>query len=102
MPATTSSEDTTMNTIKNELDIKIYPPEAQGVGQFDGGRITEIDIGVEPTCRLGIPTCIKIGESVVEEFGVEFERFAVHVKVGAREAGYDQRGADLARKLREK
>jgi redox-sensitive bicupin YhaK (pirin superfamily) len=31
-----------MNTIKNELDIKIYPPEAQGVGQFDGGRITEI------------------------------------------------------------
>ncbi len=31
-----------MNTIKNELDIKIYPPEAQAVGQFDGGRITEI------------------------------------------------------------
>ena len=31
-----------MKTIKNELDIKIYPPEAQGVGQFDGGRITEI------------------------------------------------------------
>jgi len=31
-----------MNTIKNELDIKVYPPEAQGVGQFDGGRITEI------------------------------------------------------------
>lgn len=30
--------------IKNTstLDIKIYPPEAQGVGQFDGGRITEI------------------------------------------------------------
>ena len=26
----------------NSLDIKIYPPEAQGVGQFDGGRITEI------------------------------------------------------------
>ena len=25
----------------NSLDIKIYPPEAQGVGQFDGGRITE-------------------------------------------------------------
>ena len=24
------------------LDFKIYPPEAQGVGQFDGGRITEI------------------------------------------------------------
>ena len=24
------------------LDITIYPPEAQGVGQFDGGRITEI------------------------------------------------------------
>ena len=31
-----------MKTIKNKLDIKIYPPEAQGVGQFDGGRITEI------------------------------------------------------------
>jgi len=30
--------------IKNTtaLDIKVYPPEAQGVGQFDGGRITEI------------------------------------------------------------
>ena len=30
--------------IKNKvvLDFKIYPPEAQGVGQFDGGRITEI------------------------------------------------------------
>ncbi len=27
---------------KTELDIKIYPPESQGVGQFDGGRITEI------------------------------------------------------------
>ncbi|MBT3922952.1 MAG: hypothetical protein HOF21_10300 [Nitrospina sp.] len=24
------------------LDFKIYPPEAQAVGQFDGGRITEI------------------------------------------------------------
>jgi quercetin 2,3-dioxygenase len=24
------------------LDFKIYPPEAQGVGQFDGGRITKI------------------------------------------------------------
>ena len=24
------------------LDFKIYPPESQGVGQFDGGRITEI------------------------------------------------------------
>ncbi len=31
-----------MKTTRNELDIKIYPPEAQGVGQFDGGRITEI------------------------------------------------------------
>ncbi len=30
--------------IKNStaLEIKVYPPEAQGVGQFDGGRITEI------------------------------------------------------------
>ncbi len=30
--------------IKNgtSLEIKIYPPEAQAVGQFDGGRITEI------------------------------------------------------------
>ncbi len=30
--------------IKNQavLDIQIYPPESQGVGQFDGGRITEI------------------------------------------------------------
>ena len=26
----------------SQLDIKIYPPEAQVVGQFDGGRITEI------------------------------------------------------------
>ena len=31
-----------MNTKTKTLDIKIYPPEAQGVGQFDGGRITEI------------------------------------------------------------
>jgi len=27
---------------QSQLDFKIYPPEAQGVGQFDGGRITEI------------------------------------------------------------
>lgn len=27
---------------KSRLDLKIYPPEAQAVGQFDGGRITEI------------------------------------------------------------
>ena len=27
---------------KAVLDIKICPPEAQEVGQFDGGRITEI------------------------------------------------------------
>lgn len=27
---------------KTQLEIKIYPPEAQAVGQFDGGRITEI------------------------------------------------------------
>lgn len=31
-----------MNAKTQALDIKIYPPEAQGVGQFDGGRITEI------------------------------------------------------------
>lgn len=31
-----------MNTKTKALDIQIYPPEAQGVGQFDGGRITEI------------------------------------------------------------
>jgi len=31
-----------MTQDKAVLDIKIYPPEAQGVGQFDGGRITEI------------------------------------------------------------
>ncbi len=31
-----------MNTKTKAFDIKIYPPEAQGVGQFDGGRITEI------------------------------------------------------------
>lgn len=27
---------------KAVLDINIYPPESQGTGQFDGGRITEI------------------------------------------------------------
>ncbi len=26
---------------KSALEIKIYPPEVQGVGEFDGGRITE-------------------------------------------------------------
>lgn len=31
-----------MNTKTQTLDIQIVPPEAQGVGQFDGGRITEI------------------------------------------------------------
>ena len=31
-----------MNTKTKALDIQIYPPEAQAVGQFDGGRITEI------------------------------------------------------------
>ena len=31
-----------MNAKTKALEIKIYPPEAQGVGQFDGGRITEI------------------------------------------------------------
>lgn len=31
-----------MNKTWTALDINIYPPEAQGVGQFDGGRITEI------------------------------------------------------------
>ncbi len=31
-----------MITKKTELEITIYPPEAQGTGQFDGGRITEI------------------------------------------------------------
>ena len=31
-----------MDTKTKPLDISIYPPEAQGVGQFDGGRITEI------------------------------------------------------------
>ena len=23
------------------LDVRVYPPEIQGVGEFDGGRITE-------------------------------------------------------------
>ncbi len=31
-----------MTQDKAVLDINIYPPESQGVGQFDGGRITEI------------------------------------------------------------
>ena len=31
-----------MVQIKSVLDFKIYPPEMQAVGQFDGGRITEI------------------------------------------------------------
>ena len=31
-----------MNIKTRALDIQIFPPEAQGVGQFDGGRITEI------------------------------------------------------------
>ncbi len=30
-----------MNRIGKPADIKIYPPEVQGVGEFDGGRITE-------------------------------------------------------------
>jgi len=31
-----------MNTKTKTLEIQIIPPEAQAVGQFDGGRITEI------------------------------------------------------------
>lgn len=31
-----------MNPIEKSLDITMYPPEDQGVGEFDGGRITEI------------------------------------------------------------
>ena len=31
-----------MDRIEKSLGITIYPPEAQGVGEFDGGRITEI------------------------------------------------------------
>ena len=31
-----------MNRREKSLNITIYPPEVQGVGEFDGGRITEI------------------------------------------------------------
>ncbi|MCZ6512441.1 MAG: pirin family protein [Nitrospinae bacterium] len=31
-----------MNVKTKALEINIFPPEVQGVGQFDGGRITEI------------------------------------------------------------
>ncbi len=31
-----------MNQLTKPMDIQIYPPEVQGVGEFDGGRITEI------------------------------------------------------------
>ncbi len=37
-----------MSNTTAKLDIKLYPPEAQGTGQFDGGRITE-------TKPLGFP-----------------------------------------------
>ena len=37
-----------MDRIEKSLDITIYPPEVQGVGAFDGGRITE-------TKPLGFP-----------------------------------------------
>ena len=37
-----------MDPIQKSLDITIYPPEVQGVGEFDGGRITE-------TKPLGFP-----------------------------------------------
>ncbi len=30
-----------MMTQNKSLDIRLYPPEAQGIGAFDGGRITE-------------------------------------------------------------
>ena len=32
-----------MNVKTKALEINIFPPEVQGVGQFDGGRITEIN-----------------------------------------------------------
>jgi len=31
-----------MDPIAKPMDITIYPPEVQGTGEFDGGRITEI------------------------------------------------------------
>ncbi len=31
-----------MDRIEKSLDISIYPPDVQGIGEFDGGRITEI------------------------------------------------------------
>ena len=37
-----------MDSIEKSLDITIYPPDVQGVGAFDGGRITE-------TKPLGFP-----------------------------------------------
>lgn len=44
-----------MDQIETALDISIYPPEAQGVGEFDGGRITEIKPLGFPGEGAGIP-----------------------------------------------
>ena len=38
-----------MDQIEKPMDIRIYPPDVQGVGEFDGGRITE----TRPLCFLG-------------------------------------------------
>ncbi len=44
-----------MDPIAKSLSITIYPPEAQGVGEFDGGRITEIKPLGFPGEGLGVP-----------------------------------------------
>lgn len=47
-PKRTIGKETPMHQREKPLAIKTYPPEVQGVGEFDGGRITE-------TKPLGFP-----------------------------------------------
>ncbi len=44
-----------MMTQPKSLDIKLYPPEAQGVGAFDGGRITETKPVAFPHENAAVP-----------------------------------------------
>ena len=44
-----------MDQIEKTIDIKIYPHEVQGVGEFDGGRITETKLLGFPGEGLNVP-----------------------------------------------
>jgi hypothetical protein len=59
-----------MSSTTTKLDIKLYPPEAQGAGQFDGEKLRKLNrlVFLEKVLRFLMLALYFIGRGLVLKF----------------------------------